>query len=197
MKLYASPTSPFARKARAVALEKGLEIEVEMVAPPFAAAAEHNPLGKIPVLVRDDESVVFDSPVIVEYLDGLPSEAPSLLGEGEERLAIAVWQAVADGVMEAAVMRMLETRREADKQAPWMVKRQEKKIAAAMDYAEERIGDGFLVADRFTVADIALCAALGYVDLRYPHPWREGHPGLAAWVERIGARPCLAETAPA
>ncbi len=196
MKLIASPTSPFSRKVRAVALEKGLDLEVDMVTPPYSAAAAANPLGKIPVLVRDDGSAVFDSPVIADYLDGLPSSAASLFGDGEERLAVEVWQALGDGIMEAAVLRMLETRRDQAQQAAWMIERQEKKIAAAFDYAEARAGDGFLVGDRFTLADITLCAALGYVDLRWPHPWRDSHPRLAAWSRRIGARACLAETAP-
>lgn len=197
MKLYASPTSPFARKPRAVALEKRLALEVVMVAPPYSAVAPLNPLGKIPVLERDDGSVLFDSPVIVEYLDGLPSPAQSLLGDGEARLAVGVWQALADGVMEAAVGVLLEHRREPAQQAAWMLERQETKIKSAIDYAEARAGDGFLVGGRFTLADIALVAALGYVDLRFPHPWRDTHPRLAAYAERVGARPCLAETAPA
>ncbi len=194
MKLYASPTSPFARKVRAVALEKRVKLAVEMLAPPYTAVASLNPLGKIPVLERDDGSVLFDSPVIVQYLDALPSPEPSLLGDGELRWSVELWQALGDGIMEATVLRMLETRREPAQQAAWMLERQESKIAGALDYAEARAGDGFLVGGRFTLADIALCAAVGYVDLRYPHPWRDARPRLAAYVERVGARACLAET---
>lgn len=196
MKIYASPTSPFARKVRAVALEKQLDLAVEMVAPPYTAVQGMNPLGKIPVLERDDGSVIFDSPVIVAYLDGLPSAGPSLLGEGETRLAVELWQALGDGIMDAAVLRLLETRREPAKQAAWMLERQESKITSALDYAEARAGDGYLVDGRFTVADISLCAAVGYVDLRYPHPWRETRPRLDAYIERVTARACLSYTRP-
>lgn len=197
LKLYASVTSPFARKARAVAIEKGIAVDVALLTPPYRPhVAAANPLGKIPTLERDDGFPLFDSPVIAEYLDSLPSAAPSLIGTGETRLAVGVWQALADGLMEAAVARMIELRRPAEQQSAAVIRDQEAKIARALEYAAARVGDTFLVGDSFTLADIAIAAALGYVDLRYPHPWRDAHPRLAAYSERIATRPCLATTAP-
>lgn len=195
MKLYFSLTSPYARKVRAVAIERGIELALEVVTGPLSSVSPHNPLGKVPVLVREDGTAVFDSPVIVELLDGL-GRGPSLLGDGEARIAVGIWQALADGIMDATVIRGMELRRPAAAQAPSTIQHQEGKIASALDYAEARVGDGFLVADRFSVADIAVCAAMGYVDLRHPHPWRDSHPRVAAFVERVGARRCLAETRP-
>jgi glutathione S-transferase len=194
MKLFASRTSPFARKARAVAGDKGIALEVEHVPLPYTAVAPLNPLGKIPVLVRDDGSVVFDSAVIVEYLDGLAP--PSLLGVGEARVEIGIWHALGDGIMEAAIAWMLESRRPADKQMPARAAHQQSKIERAFDYAEARVGDGFLVGDAFSLADIALCCAIGYVELRHPHDWRSTRPRLAAYLARTDARPCLAATRP-
>ena len=189
-----SATSPFARKARALALEKNLDLPCEIVPPPYTAVAPLNPLGKIPVLELDDGSVVFDSPVILEYLDRLAP--PSLLGEGPARIAIGMWQALADGIMEATVAFVREMRRPTDKQMAEWAAHQKGKVERALDHAEARVGAGWLVGDAFSVADIALCAALGYVELRTSRDWRATRPGLAAYFERAEARPCLAETRP-
>jgi glutathione S-transferase len=195
MKLYCSVTSPYARKVRAVALERRIELALELLTGPFTSLSPHNPLGKVPVLVRDDGTAVFDSPVIIECLDGL-GHGPSLLGQGETRIAVGIWQALGDGIMDATVIRGMELRRPSEAQLPSTMQHQEGKIAHALEYAEARIGQGFLVDERFTVADIALCSALGYVDLRYAHAWRDAYPRLAGYVERVGARPSLVETRP-
>jgi len=195
-KLHASPTSPFARKVRAVAIEKGIELSLVMVAPPYVAVAPLNPLGKVPVLVREDGSVVFDSPVIVEVLDAMPSSAPSLLGEGETRTAIQVWQALADGMTDAIVTQMLEARRPRAQRSNGVLEHQQGKITRALEYAEARVGDAFLVDGRVTVADLALACALGYLDLRHPDPWRPTYPRLADFAQRLASRPSLATTAP-
>ena len=168
MKLYCSVTSPYARKVRAVALERQIELPLELVTGPFTSISGHNPLGKVPVLIRDDGTAVFDSPVIIEWLDGL-GQGTSLLGQGETRIAVGIWQALGDGIMDATVIRGAELRRPTEAQAASTLEHQEGKIARALEYADARVGQGFLVDDRFSVADIALCAALGYVDLRYPH----------------------------
>jgi glutathione S-transferase len=133
--------------------------------------------------------------VIIEWLDGL-GHGPSLLGQGETRIAVSVWQALSDGIMDATVIRGAELRRPAEAQVAGALQHQEGKIARALEYADARVGQGFLVDDRFTVADIALCCALGYVDLRYPHAWRDAHPKLATYVDRVGGRPSLVETRP-
>jgi glutathione S-transferase len=195
MKLYTSLTSPYGRKVRAVAIERNVVLELEVVTGPYTSLAIHNPLGKVPVLVRDDSTAVFDSPVIIELLDGV-GEGPSLLGDGESRVSVGIWQALADGIMDATVIRGAEHRRPASDQQAGAVAHQQGKLDRALAWADERINDGFLVGGRFTLADIALSSAIGYLDFRHPYPWRELHPRLAAFVERVGSRPCLAETRP-
>jgi len=194
--LHASPTSPFARKVRAVAIEKGIELSLVMVAPPYVAVAPLNPLGKVPVLVREDGSVVFDSPVIVQVLDAMPSSSPSLLGEGETRVAIEVWQALSDGMTDSIVTQMLEARRPRAQRSTGVLEHQQGKITRALEYAEARVGDTFLVDGRLTVADLALACALGYLDLRHPDPWRPTYPRLTDFAQRLSSRPSLATTAP-
>jgi len=159
--------------------------------------ARLNPLGKVPALVRDDDEVLFDSPMIMEYLDSLKG-APLIPPPGESRWQAQRWHALAQGMMDATVARLMETRRVSERQEPSVIRKQEGKVAAALSFAEQRIPDGeFLVGDVLTVADIALGAALGYLDLRYVHEWRGVYPRLARWFERFGRRPSFIETAPA
>lgn len=198
MKLHGSLTSPYVRKARVLLEEKRIAHEF-VVADPWAADTYMptlNPLGKVPVLVLDDGAALFDSPLICEYLDGL--EAPNLIpSSGAARLGVLRWQALADGIMDAASTRVLEYRRPATQQSPETIARQEDKIGRALAYAERAHGGSrYLVEDRITLADIALGVALDYIDFRYAHPWRARHPQLSTWLAGIGARPAFAATAP-
>jgi len=197
MKLFASLTSPYARKVRILAHEKGLAIELCEVdtASKESPIASLNPLGKVPVLLRDDQSVLFDSPVVLEYLDGL-SEPKLLPPSGEPRFQVLLWQAVADGMMDASVLRMLEGRRPPALQIASAQARQDEKVSRAMAWANQRLGGSFACGDRLTLADIALGAALEYVDLRNPHSWRDDHPVLARWLAEISQRPSFAATWP-
>ncbi|OGI48437.1 MAG: hypothetical protein A2151_04205 [Candidatus Muproteobacteria bacterium RBG_16_65_34] len=186
-----------------------------------------NPLGKVPVLALDGETAdaphqmtgrtsearrasvsargplldpigdtLFDSPVIVEYLDTLASP-PLLAASGAARWEMLRWEALADGILDATVARVMETRRPAAQQSAPEIARQEEKIARALDYAERRLKDGpWLVPERLSVADLALGVALEYIDFRYPHDWRARHPRLARWLAGISARPSLIETRP-
>ncbi len=197
MKLYGSLTSPFVRKVRVLAKEKQLPLEFvrfDSAADPRVAAL--NPLGKIPVLERDGGDMLFDSPVIAEYLDTL--KTPALIpAAGEARWQVLRLQALADGILEAAVARMLEGRRPPALQSPETVKHQEGKIARTITFVEQQLGAGsWLVDNRLTLADIALAIALEYVDFRYPHAWRDAHPRLAQWLAALSARPSLLETPP-
>lgn len=198
MKLYGSLTSPYVRKVRMFLKEKGIahEFIVEGPADATGNVTRLNPLGKVPVLVRDDGEPLFDSPMIVDYLDGLPG--PVLIPPpGEARWQAQRWHALGQGVADAVVARLMETRRSSERQEPVLIHRQEAKVAAALGFAEGHVKDGeYLVGNQLTVADIAVGVALGYMDLRYPHEWRASHPRLATWFAVFGRRPSFIETMP-
>lgn len=198
MKLYGSLTSPYVRKVRILVREKDLDCEF-VVADAWAADSPVpalNPLGKVPALALDDGDVLFDSPVIVEYLDAL--KPPALLAvSGATRWETLRWQALADGMLDATVSRLLESRRPAPQQSVENIRRQEEKIARSLRYAEDRLhGGSWLVSDRFSLADLVMAVALEYIDFRYPHDWRGRHPRLATWLAAVSARPSLVETRP-
>lgn len=198
MKLYGSLTSPYARKVRMFLIEKGIDYEFIAEGPSDAAGnvARLNPLGKVPVLVRDDGEVLFDSPMIVEYLDSLRG-APLIPPPGEARWQAQRWHALGQGIADAVVTRLMESRRSPERQEPTVIQKQEGKIAAALSFAEAQVkGGGFLTGIQLTVADIAMGVALGYMDLRYAHDWRSRHPGLAQWFAVFSRRPSFIETAP-
>jgi glutathione S-transferase len=198
MKLYGSLTSPYVRKARILIREKNLPCEFVM-ADAWAADSPIpalNPLGKVPVLALDNNEVLFDSPVIVEYLDSL--QAPALLAaSGAARWDMLRWEALADGVLDAVVTRLLESRRPEAQQSADNLRRQEEKIARSLEYMARRLGNApWFVADRFTLADLVVAVALEYTDFRYPHDWRGRHPRLGQWLAGVSARPSFIETRP-
>lgn len=199
MKLYGSLTSPYVRKVRMVLREKGIAHEFVVEGPNDAAGnvARLNPLHAVPVLERDDGEVLFDSPLVCEYLDGL-TPAPRLYPPaGEPRWQALRWHALGHGLMEATVTRLLETRRSAACRDPAVLALHEGRIAAALAFAAARVpASGFLVGGALTIADIAMIAALEYVDLRYPHDWRDRHPPLAGWLAAHATRASVAETRP-
>jgi len=199
MKLYGSLTSPYVRKVRVFLKEKGIAYEfvVEGPAEPAGNVARLNPLGKVPTLVRDDGEVLFDSPMIVEYLDSLKG-APLIPPPGEARWQAQRWHALGQGMADATVTRLMETRRAPERQEPAVIHKQEGKIAAALNFADSHLKGGeFLVGKQLTVADIALGVALGYIDLRYAHEWRSSRPRLDQWFATFSRRPSFIETAPA
>lgn len=198
MRLYGSLTSPYVRKVRVLLAEKNITHEFA-VADAWAAESpipRLNPLGKVPVLELNDGDILFDSPLICEYLDAL--SAPALIpATGPARWQVLRWNALAQGVLEATVLRMLETRRPSDRQSPEVIVRQSGKVHAAIDYAEARVTEGgFLVDGRLTFADLAWALALEYVDFRYPHDWRAQHPRLAQWLAPWSARASFIATQP-
>lgn len=197
MKLYGSLTSPFVRKVRIALIEKGLRYDMTVEGPADAAGnvVRLNPLRAIPVLERDDGDVYFDSPVICEYLDSL-NDTPRLYpAAGEPRWQALRWHALGQGMMEATVARFVELRKPADKQDAATATKHEARIAAAMAFANERVpAGGFIQGGHIGIADIALGAALGYVDLRYAHDWRGRYPKLAAWFAPLSQRPSFTET---
>jgi glutathione S-transferase len=197
MKLYGSLTSPYVRKVRVLLKEKQIACEF-VLSDAWAADSPvpaMNPLGTVPVFERDDGTFLFDSPLICEYLDA--QKAPALIPEkGEARWQVLQWHALAQGMLDATVTRLLESRQPAERQSADQIARQEAKIARALAHADRAATREFLVGDRFGFADLALGVALEYIDFRYAHSWRERHGRLAEWHARIGARPSFVETLP-
>lgn len=200
MTLRMSPTSPFVRKVRALLIEKKMTGEVRM-APVDAHASPEvliraNPLSKIPVLELDDGTVLYDSPVICEYLDSL-TEAPRLYPPmGPARWRVLRLQALADGIMDAQVLRLMERRwhPEGTVSQGWL-DRQKTAIARALDALEAEAGS--FPQEAPTMGELAVGCALGYLDFRAADDvWREGRPTLAAWFETFATRPAIADTAP-
>jgi len=197
MKLYGSLTSPYVRKVRIVLKEKGLAHDLIVEGPADAAGnvARLNPLRAIPLLVRDDGEVFFDSPMICEYIDSLNDKPRLYPASGEARWQALRWQALSQGMMEATVTRMLEGRKPAEKQDASVIAKHEARIAAALAFAAERVPtSGFISGSTIGIADITLAAALGYIELRYAHDWRGKHPKLASWFAPISQRASFVET---
>ena len=200
MKLIASLTSPFARKVRVVMAEKRIDCEL-VVDVPWGAdthVPEFNPLGKVPVLVMDDGSTLFDSRVIVEYLDNLTPVARLIPEETRPRVHVRRWEALADGVAEAAANIFLEKKRPAEKQsADWIV-RQEQKVFRGLEAASEDLGEkSWCTGDAHNLADIAVGCMLGYLDFRFPEiEWRKAHPNLAKLADKLAQRQAFKDTLP-
>jgi glutathione S-transferase len=193
MKLLGTNTSPYVRKARLVLLEKHIS-HTYLIDPPREPGSQvvrANPLGRIPALILDDETCVFDSPVIAEYADTL-NDTPILIPRNSAlaRMRVKRWEALADGIMDSAVMVRLETIRPADKQDADTITRHNDAITRALAHAAEQLGEReWCEGTSITLADLALASALIYLDLRQAERgWRGSHPDLAAWFERIGKR---------
>jgi glutathione S-transferase len=200
MKLYSSPASPFARKARILAHELGLPLEVLDVATANNEELRRiNPLGKIPVLILDDGSALFDSPVICEYLNEKGSgkffPGTSMWSTTSGRWRALMLQALGDGVCDAAVARVVEGRLPLEKQNGDMIARHLDAVTRGLD-ALERAAAKF--AEYPTIGEVSVGCALGYLDFRLPElEWRASRPALGAWFERFGNYASVRATAPA
>jgi glutathione S-transferase len=201
LRLIASPTSPYARKVRIVMSEKRIECELEMTDPwsSDSPIGDSNPLGKVPCLIMDDGGAVFDSRVIVEYLDTLTPVGHLIPSSGRQRVEVRTWEALSDGILDALVAVRLEhtQRAPAQRSAAW-IERQMGKAIAGLAAASGALGDKAWCNDeRFTLADISLGVALGYLDFRFPEiSWRAEHPNLARHLEKLAPRPSFQETLP-
>ena len=199
MRLFGTPGSPYVRKVRIVLEEKRISHEyiVERASAPGSRVPQFNPLGKIPVLVLDDGRAIYDSPVIVEYLDAL-ADGPRLIPDAlDERIEVRRWEALADGVADATVAVSHEYREPKEKQrAPAWFDKQRLKIVRGLAVMEKDLGAGeFCFGGRFTLADIAAGYALGYLDFALPEVvWRNAHPGLERLAERLAARHSFSAT---
>jgi glutathione S-transferase len=198
MKLYGSPTSPYVRKARVLISEKKLPVEFVMEDPwpEDSKIATRNPLGKVPALEIEPGNYLFESALVVHYLDQVDGKTLT------PKDAAGYWQtqwwlALGNGILDAAVARVLESRRPENKQMPEKLAREEARIHRAIDSAEARFtGGGYLVGNRFTLADVVMGVALQYVDFRYAHDWRRKCPKLADWHSRVTGRKSFQETLP-
>ncbi len=198
MKLYGHVTSPYVRKVRIALREKNIRFEWIQESPHDAGnhIVAMNPLGKVPVLETDDGRVLFDSTLLIEYIDTLTPER--LIPEGDtERLRAQLWNTLGIGIVDATVARLLEGRRPPAEQSRSFIARQEDKIARALAWADKaERGAAYLVGEHFTIADLGLASALEYIDFRYAHDWRGTHPRLARWLAGISTRGSFAETVP-
>ena len=201
MQLYYSPNSPYARKARIIIHELGLRSRVEDVIVTLPADAKLraiNPLGKIPALILDDGSAIYDSPVICEYLDELGNGTffprARLLREAQGRWRALTLQALGDGLADAVVRRNQERRLPEGKRSAEVLERQAKAIEASFAVAD-RMAPKFSAEP--TIGELAVACAIGYLDLRAPDDgWRERYPRLAAWLEIFSQRPSVQATKP-
>ena len=199
-RLRTSLTSPYGRKARAVIIERGLQasVPVDEVDPwsPDTDLGQDNPIGKVPTLILADGTVLMDSPLVCEFLDVTAPGGPALFPqELPGRVAALRWHALADGIIDAAVTRLLDLRRPAELQ--WENWRTRQATAIERTGAMlEREADA-LAAAPFTIGVLTVVVALDYLDLRFAEfAWRDRYPQLAAWYPAVAGRVCLAETLP-
>lgn len=200
MQLFTSPTTPFGRKIAVQVRESGLSARVTITEvggtplDPGSLPLDRNPLGKIPALVTDDGEALYDSRVISRYLDAL--SGAGLYPEGAALWPVLRLEATADGILEAAVLVVYESRLRPEEKRfePW-VEGQWQKIARALDAVEAH--ETGLLEGPHTMGQIALGVALGYLDFRHDsRKWRTGRPRLAAWEAEFAKRPAMVETRP-
>ncbi len=202
MKILGTPGSPFVRKARVFAAEKGIALEYVLDRPsdPGSRVAQFNPLGKIPVLVLDDGEVVYDSVVIVEYLEGVKSAPRLIPADFRGRIAVRRWEALADGIAEASINISHEygPMNDAQKRAAWVPRQRAKIERALAQFERGTAGHEWLHGSAFSLADIAAGYAISYVDTSLGGLERKKRlPGLNEYAERLLARPSFRATAPA
>lgn len=193
MKLLGTHTSPYVRKVRLVLLEKNIPHTYIVDAPndPGSQVARVNPLGRIPALILEDENCVYDSAVIAEYVDTL-NDTPKLIPRHDPlgRMRVRRWEALADGIMDSAIVVRNERTRPAEKQDTGIITQHSEAIRRALAHASAQLGKSeWCEGAAISLADLALASALVYLDLRLPElGWRALHGDLAAWFIRMSAR---------
>jgi len=201
MKLIGSFTSAYVRKARVVLAEKKLDyqFELENVWAPETKIAASNPLGKVPCLVMEDGSTMYDSRVIAEYLDTLTPVCKLLPANSRDRANVKVWEALADGVLDAAVLAYLErTWRPGEQQSQAWFDRQMGKVHGGLAVMSENLGEQpFCMGIHYTLADVAVGCTLGWLSFRFPDiDWRSAYPNLARLFDKLSERPSFKDTVP-
>jgi glutathione S-transferase len=196
LKLIGSNTSPYVRKARLVLLEKDLphDYVVDPPSDPNSEVYRVNPLGRVPALILDDGECIFDSVVIAEYADTL-NDTPILIPRSDAlaRMRVRRWEALADGIMDSAIVVRNEVLRPQAMQLAATLALHNDAITHTLQHIAARLGTrDWCEGDALTLADLALVSALAYLDLRQPErDWRGAHPNLATWFLRLSARPCV------
>ena len=198
MKLYYSPTSPFVRKVNVFAIEAGLDNRLEwMTTNPWQAEdvlTTENPLSKIPTLVTDDEQVIYDSRVICEYLDSLHDKNKLIPEKGNARWYALRLQALADGILEAGILRFMEKKRVSAQQSADWDTMQKKAIERSLHYLENTVSDWGGTLD---IGVISIACALGWLDFRFSDEnWRTKRPKLNVWFESFSKRASILKTVP-
>ncbi|WP_295851339.1 glutathione S-transferase N-terminal domain-containing protein [uncultured Xylophilus sp.] len=205
MKLIGSLASPYVRKVRVVMAEKKLDYQfmLENVWSQDTAIGVSNPLGKVPCLVMEGGEAVFDSRVIVEYLDTLSPVGKLIPQQGRERAEVKTWEALADGLLDAAILVRLEKggfqgRAEGERSQAW-VDWQLRKIQGALKAMSQGLGDKpYCSGIHLSLSDIAVGCALGWLEFRFPEiGWRTEYPNLARLTDKLAQRPSFADTVPA
>ncbi len=202
MKLIGALTSPYVRKVRIVMAEKKLDYQfIPEDVWGSERILESNPLGKVPCLVLEGGEAVFDSRVIVEYVDTLSPVGRLIPQSGRERAEVRTWESLADGVVDASILARLEQtwsgRSEEQRSQAW-IKRQLSRVDSGVRAMGQGLGgQPFCSGNHFSLADIAVGCALGYLDFRFPTiDWRTPHPNLAKHYEKMMQRPSFADTQP-
>ena len=203
MKLIGATTSPYVRKVRIVMAEKKLDYQfvLEDVWAADTSMPDANPLGKVPCLVMEGGEAVFDSRVIVEYLDTLSPVGKLIPMQGRERAEVKTWEALADGVLDALILARLENswpgRTKAQRSQAW-IDRQIEKVNASVKAMSQGLGEKpFCAGIYLSLADIAVGCALGYLDFRFPQiEWRTAYPNLTKLQDKLLARQSFIDTMP-
>ncbi len=199
MKLVGSLTSPFVRKVRIVLSEKRIvyDFDVDIPWESDTRVAEHNPLGKVPILIMDDGTTLYDSRVIVDYLDSANPVSRLMPEFNRERSMVKRWEALADGISDAATTIFLERKRPESLQSAEWISRQQRKAMLGLEVAARDLGDKkWCEGNVYTLADVALGCTLGYLSFRFPEmKWRM-FPNLVRLVDALEERASFIETVP-
>ena len=199
MRLFCSLTSPYARKVRVVLAEKKIECELVVENPRTSELiTRYNPLARVPVLVLDDDSSIYDSPVIVEYLDNVAPNNKLMPQPNRERIEVKCREALADGLLDAAVAIRNETMRPIKQRDIAAIERNHLAIGRSLQTMEHKLGENtWSMGTHFSMADIAIGSALGYLEFRFGDiDWRAAQPNLARLYEKLMQRPSFIETVP-
>jgi glutathione S-transferase len=202
LKLIGSLTSPYVRKVRVVMAEKKLDYQF-LLEDVWGqdAILKSNPLGKVPCLVMEGGEAVFDSRVIVEYLDTLSPVGKLIPPTGRERIEVRTWEALSDGLLDASIAARMEATwagRSAEQRSQAWIDRNMSRVSTALVAMSQGLGDKpFCAGNHFTLADVAVGCALGYLDFRYAQiDWRAAHPNLGKLHDKLAARASFIDSAP-
>lgn len=200
MKLLAALISPYSRKVRVVLAEKKIECEMEIVdvAPVDNPVNPHNPLGKIPTLLLDDGSALYDSRVIVEFLDSVSPISRLIPEATRDRVAVRRWEALADGVLDAGLLWRYESIRDKNEQSKGWQDKQLARMKRGMEQIAKEIGATYCHAERYSLADIAVACMMGWLAFRKPGgvDWRGEYAPIARHYDKMMERAAFADTVP-